>query len=238
MRRFLSLTPALFLALACGGGESASTDTDEVNGHADEVTREGSENAEPSEIAGTYAVTGTNEDGSAYEGSLVVRPRGSVYQFSWATGNDYEGVGVVDGSTVAVGWGAPECGVALYEVQDDGALMGAWAMYNNEASGTESARRTSGDGLVGAYTVDGTNPDGTRYAGNLDITPNGESYRLQWEAGGTSLGQGIVMDDMIGSSYGTDACGVAVYRIRGGNLEGQWTTYGSPFVGTENAVKG
>ena len=239
MRAILTLLPALFLTLACGGGDSTSNDADESNDHADEVTREGSENAAPaSDISGTYNVTGTNQDGSAYQGSLVVTTRGSVYQFSWATGNDYEGVGIVNGNTVAVGWGGPECGAALYRMSRDGSLEGQWALYENEAAGTETARRITDSGApAGSYTVGGTNPDGTSYSGSLDIEAAGDAYRLAWEAGGTSVGQGIVMGSMLGSSYGGDACGVAVYTVDGNTLDGQWTTYGSEFVGTERAVR-
>jgi hypothetical protein len=238
MRAFLTLLPALFLALACGGGDSASTDSDESNDHADDVTREASENATASDIAGTYNVTGTNQDGSAYEGSLVITTRGSVFQFSWATGNDYEGVGIVDGNTVAVGWGGPECGAALYRMANDGSLVGQWALYENEAAGAETARRLTDSGEpAGSYSVSGTNPDGTTYSGSLEIEAAGDAHRLAWEAGGTSVGQGIVMENMLGSSYGGDACGVAVYNVNGNTLDGQWTTYGSEFVGTERAVR-
>jgi hypothetical protein len=238
MRASLLLLPCLLVAMACGGGGDASGTATDAADEPDGTSREASDNSTPrppADIAGTYSVTGTNPDGSAYEGALTVTTRGSVYQFSWATGNDYEGVGVVDGNTVAVGWGGPECGAVLYRMADDGSLQGQWALYENESAGTETARRVTDSGApAGSYLVNGTNPDGSSYTGNLDVTAAGDSYRLAWEAGG--VGQGIVLDDMFGSSYGGEACGVAVYRVSGNTLDGTWTTYGDGAIGTERAV--
>jgi hypothetical protein len=238
MRAYI-VFPAMLLSLACGGGDEPEY-SDETGDHSGQVSATSSDNAAPdADIAGTYAVTGTNPDGSAYQGSLTVTARGDVYQFSWATGQNYEGVGVVSGRAVAVGWGGAECGAVLYRPGSDGTLSGRWALYENESAGTETARHSDGgSGLAGAYTVEGSNPDGTAYSGTLTISPAGESYRLQWESGGTYVGQGIAVDDLFGTSYGTENCGVAVYHISDGSLEGTWTTYGESGVGTERAVKG
>jgi len=233
------LLPFALLALACGG-DSAPADSADANDHSEEVSRSGSDNAAPTaDIAGTYTVTGTNPDGSAYEGGLVVTERGDVYQFSWSTGENYEGVGVVSGNAVAVGWGSAACGAVLYRTADDGSLSGRWALYENESAGTETARRSDGgSGLAGAYAIEGSNPDATTYAGTLSIEAAGDVYRLAWESGGAYVGQGIALDGLLGTSYGDQTCGVAIYRISGRSLDGTWTTYGADALGTERAVRG
>ncbi len=190
-----------------------------------------------SDLAGTYDVAGTNLDGSPYTGTLQVTARGPAYQFSWATGNDYEGVGLQGDDAVAAAYGGDGCGVVLYRVGRDGTLDGRWAIYGMEGVGTERARRTSGSGLAGAYAVEGTNPDGTPYAGTLVVERDGPAYTLTWQAGDTYVGEGILMDDEFGTSYGGEDCGVAVYAVQGGDLDGQWTGYGAGAVGTERATR-
>jgi hypothetical protein len=237
--RLALLTPALLFCLACAGGGGSDESAPKGDEHAEEVSRPVSDNARPAaDIEGSYGVTGTNPDGSAYEGSLSVARTGAVYSFHWETGQPYDGVGVVDGNHVAVGWGGESCGGVIYRIGDDGSLYGRWALMGTDAAGTESASRSGGgSGLAGSYSINGTNADGSEYTGSLDITDAGETVQLRWEAGGTSLGEGIVMDNVLGTSYGTNDCGVAVYRIQGNTLDGVWTVYGAGGTGTERAVK-
>lgn len=96
----------------------------------------------------TYTVTGTNPDRSTYGGTLTVTPQGSVLQFSWQAGSNFEGVGiggsagVTSGSNVAVGYGANGqgngCGVALYAINGDGSLNGIWGLYGVGNLGSET----------------------------------------------------------------------------------------------------
>jgi hypothetical protein len=190
-------------------------------------------------LEGTYAVSGTNVDGTEYAGTLTVTRRGAVYQFSWATGNDSEGVGVLMDDFVAVGFGGEECGVVAYAV-DDGALEGTWGLYGNEDTGTERAARSgrSDRAFTGAYAVTGTNPDGTAYEGALTIAPLGAAYHLTWDAGGASEGIALRNGDALAASYGAATCGVVAYRVgRDGAMSGTWTAFGLDGVGTERAVR-
>src|SRR5436189_1133954 len=54
------------------------------------------------DVAGKYNVTGTNPEGGVYKGTLEVITRGDVYQFRWNAGTQYDGVGVQNGSVIAV----------------------------------------------------------------------------------------------------------------------------------------
>lgn len=189
------------------------------------------------DLSGAYGVSGTNPDGSDYTGTLEVIRHDGVYQFSWAVGDAQEGIGMEADHSVAVGYGGEGCGVVLYRVDSGGELQGRWALYGASDPGTETAVQTSGGSLAGTYDVQGTNPDGTPYTGTLAIEANGDTYSVTWNAGGTYVGVGLLDGDTFATSYGGEACGVALYRMQGTGLSGWWAPYGSPAVGTETATR-
>jgi hypothetical protein len=144
------------------------------------------------DISGNYDIAGTNEDGAAYEGQLQVLKHGSVYQFRWIAGNQYDGVGVINGNTVAVaytdGADGTGCGVVSYRTLANGTLDGVWGMWGVNQSGTERAIRVSGSGLAGNYNVTGTNPNGAAYRATLSIAPKGTGYEFQWSNNSSGFG--------------------------------------------------
>ena len=77
-------------------------------------------------VGGTYAVHGTNANGSTYTGTAVIKPDGGVYRFSWliADGATFKGNGTLKGSTLVVDWGQKH--PVIYEVAADGVLYGTW----------------------------------------------------------------------------------------------------------------
>jgi hypothetical protein len=91
-------------------------------------------------IGGNYSVTGTDENGSPYKGTLEITERGPVYQFSWTVGSKYEGIGIRTEDLISVAWGANSkdiCGVVQYEITDHGLENGKWGIYGNNALGSE-----------------------------------------------------------------------------------------------------
>lgn len=90
---------------------------------------------------GSYAVSGMNPDGSEYEGTLDITGD-DVLALNWETGYDYQGVGLVEDSTLAIAWGEEgDCGLAVYRIQPDGVLEGRWTIQHSEEVGTETATR-------------------------------------------------------------------------------------------------
>jgi hypothetical protein len=85
-------------------------------------------------VAGTYAVHGTNRNGTTYTGTVVIKPEGSRLRFSWliANGDTYKGSGTRKGDTIVVNWGANY--PVIYQVGPDGVLNGSWD--NGRASET------------------------------------------------------------------------------------------------------
>jgi hypothetical protein len=150
------------------------------------------ENAEPDkntpmpEYEGTYAVTGTNFDNSPYAGSLTITAAGAGYQLVWQTGNDFQGVGLVDDGLLSAGWGGETCSIVTYQQLPDGSLDGQWVLSGQAGIGTEKAVRSDGNAqtaLTGTYTVTGTNPDGSAYDGELDHQGKRRSLRANLGGG-------------------------------------------------------
>jgi hypothetical protein len=89
-------------------------------------------------LAGEYDATGKNPDGKEYKAKLTVEPAGNIYRFVWS--NDTEGVGIQQGTNVAVGIGGKRCGFVAYEIRSDG-LAGIWGGYGTDKTGTEKATK-------------------------------------------------------------------------------------------------
>jgi len=87
--------------------------------------------------------------------------------------------------------------------------------------------------LSGVYQTAGTNPDGSAYSGETEISRNGEAYRVVQHVGGTAEGTGIVSGDVLAVSF-PEAGWVAAYEIQpDGTLEGVWAQTGGSALGRE-----
>jgi len=230
---------ALFVACVLGCNRSA-TDVSKKES-AERQSNAARETATPpADIAGDYTVVGTNDDGSPYKGTLEVIKHGDLYQFRWAVGKQYDGVGVPNGNVVAVaftgGSNGKGCGVVSYQILADGTLDGKWGYWGVDESGTERAARTSGSGLSGDYNLTGKNPNGSSYKGTLSIMPQAGGYKFAWS--NNTSGFGIRQGDTLSVGIGGSRCAFVAYEIKpDGVLDGVWGGYGSDRTGTEKATK-
>ena len=101
---------------------------------AEKATRTGG-----SSLTGDYDATGKNPDGKEYKAKLTVEPAGNLYRFVWS--NNTDGMGIKQGSNVAVGIGGARCGFVAYEIKSDGTLDGIWGGYGTDKTGTEKATK-------------------------------------------------------------------------------------------------
>jgi hypothetical protein len=231
--------------LAACGNEGNSTkrkkraDRDD-RPHTTTATSE--ERAPPADVAGGYTITGTNQNGSPYHGTLDVKAQGDVFQFHWVTGPaEYDGVGVALDQTIgvafAVGRDGKGCGVAHYKSTLTG-LSGRWGEWGVNRSGTETATRRSGPGLAGGYDVTGTMPNGTTYRGALKVAAEGAGFSFDWDGSEAGQGFGIQLGDYVSVGIGTESCGFISYEVGpDGRLAGRWSTFKARAVGTEIAKK-
>lgn len=90
-------------------------------------------------LNGTYDISGTNAgSNSPYRGLLTIKKTGTVYSLQWKVGSTmYNGVGILEGNTLAVGWGfGAAFGVVGYHVKGSVA-KGVWAMGGGNTTGVE-----------------------------------------------------------------------------------------------------
>lgn len=200
-----------------------------------------------SDITGGYTVKGTNMDGSRYEGKLTISPlktdSGNVYTLKWDTGNTFEGIGILRGNMLSVGWGSKTCTIVAYESNEKN-LDGQWVTIDQPKLGTETATRPTSDtadSLAGSYAVTGKNPNGEPYSGTLVIKQQGAVYQFSWQTGDAFEGIGIKQGNSIAVGWGTnssDRCAVVSYIVEpGGTLSGTWGVYGQDKVGLETATR-
>jgi hypothetical protein len=89
----------------------------------------------------------------------------------------------------------------------------------------------------GAYKVEGTNFDGSAYAGTARITPSSNSTcRIEWKTGGsTSTGFCMLSSGALAAAYKLgNSVGLVLYDLQSdGTLKGVWTIADKSGAGTE-----
>jgi TIR domain len=101
------------------------------------------------------------------------------------------------------------------------------AQHSNEPSTTNSIPhstvRTPADELVGTYRVEGVNPDGSPYGGQVTITVDSDVFNFHWRisSGQTYLGSGRLRGRLISVDWGQQY--PVTYRLDDdGILRGTW----------------
>lgn len=91
--------------------------------------------------------------------------------------------------------------------------------------------------ITGKYVGTGTNPDGSGYECEVEITKEGNVYKTVWYFDGKSgyEGRGILKGDTFVVGFGNaQGYGVVAYTVGSdGSLEGTWSGKGGTKVGTE-----
>ena len=95
--------------------------------------------------------------------------------------------------------------------------------------------------LLGAYSVQGTNPSasltgGTPYGGTATIASRQSVlFDVAWSTGAPSSGVGLHLGDHFAAAFGGPACGIALYERDPGTgvLSGRWAQPGGDTYGTE-----
>lgn len=93
--------------------------------------------------SGLYDITGTNLDGSTYEGTMQLTQVGAAsFRVVWNVGGDIiEGVGMVSGHTFVTAFSVgDQTGLAIYEIRPGDVLEGVWTLVGAFNTGQETAR--------------------------------------------------------------------------------------------------
>ena len=82
--------------------------------------------------------------------------------------------------------------------------------------------------IAGIYRCSGVNPDGSPYEGVAEIAKIDGTYRILWTLSDQTsvLGVGIFSGGVFAVSYFGGAPAVAVYKLDGEKLVGEWTMGG------------
>lgn len=191
------------------------------------------------DTSGTWAISGTFSSGNPYEGTMTITPsedENTAVVEQQIGDNTFTGIALVDGNVLTVVLGDTNCGIGSYIVQDNGDLVGRWTVVGQTTVATENATPVVIDG---SHNIAGTNPDGTTYAGTLEVTPNNQVHTFDYVLGEQQFpGVGILRGNVVAVGYGGDQCSVASYFVYpDGTLVGMWTVVGSDTTGTENAFR-
>ncbi|MEY4531451.1 MAG: hypothetical protein RLZZ156_2172, partial [Deinococcota bacterium] len=94
------------------------------------------------DYSGSYAIKGTNPDGSAYTGSMILTTYGDGYRASFASGGvSLRGIANYIGNNLAIAWLTGDIpSVSIFTGNPrTGDLSGYWQDYNSTKEGTETA---------------------------------------------------------------------------------------------------
>lgn len=99
------------------------------------------------------------------------------------------------------------------------------------------AGATMAQAVSGVYSLQGTNPDGSTYEGEVEIVPLSEvTCEITWVTGGeTSSGICMRYDNAFAAAYTmNEDVGLLIYQIMpNGTMQGTWTIAGQDGVGNE-----
>jgi hypothetical protein len=173
------------------------------------------------EITGVYKVAGTNPDGSRYKGMVSLEEVDGLYNFTWWIGRDvFKGKGELAGRMLVVHWN--DLHPVVYAFAEGGVLDGEWADGSATDRLTPFATATNGEPAEGSYRIKGRNADGGSYSGNMNLSRDGDEYRLEWKIGSSAYeGRGRFRNGIMIVDWG----GVTplVYALKeDGSLSGLW----------------
>ena len=92
------------------------------------------------DLGGTYAVAGTNPNGSPYGGEATITLTSqSTCEIVWTTGpTSSSGICMRNGNAFAAGYSLGDAvGLIIYEVMPDGTMNGLWTVAGQDGVGTE-----------------------------------------------------------------------------------------------------
>jgi hypothetical protein len=151
---------------------------------------------------------------------ITAEPAAYLLDWTIGDGDRQVGVGLVEGTRLAVGWGSAQSRPEL-------------AVYRRTELGLVGRRveRTPGRPTIRRERLVGRSDDRLGIAGTI-------GHFASAEAGAVVTGVGLTLDgeDAVAVGWGSDV-GVAVYSLSGPELRGRWAAAGGTYVGSEVLVR-
>jgi hypothetical protein len=88
---------------------------------------------------GRYKVDGKNADGSSYSGEAeIVGSSADTCRITWNVGSEAKGFCMKNSNALAAAYTLGESvGLIIYQIMDDGTLVGKWTIADQDGVGTE-----------------------------------------------------------------------------------------------------
>jgi hypothetical protein len=214
-----STTPIVLACLSltvfsCGGKEG--TDISALDLDAD--------------FAGVYKVSGDD-----YAADLTIEKTANNYHILWefeGTASKTYGKGIEKNGVLGAVFADivdVDIGTIIF-IKEGEVLRGLWTGINDIGLSNEKTRGAKNlspakPDIAGTYTTEGTRPDGSEYSGRLVISSFGKRFSATWRIGDDEAlsGAGIALGNVLVLGYGgTKETSLAVYGIKGSELEGSW----------------
>lgn len=97
---------------------------------------------DPKSLLGTYAITGTNQDGSKYEAGSTVTVTMDVSGGLAVKYDGIIGIGMVQGNTLAIAAVVEKLNtITMMTINGDGTLKGTWYQRTQKGMGTEEWKK-------------------------------------------------------------------------------------------------
>jgi len=209
------------------------------------------------DLFSSYSVTGRNNDGDSYDGTITFKPTGQVYQLDYCCDKEtglaveYKNFLVVAYYITNNGTGslnvyqrAGDAWVGIYSDYGDGRLDPE-VYYNGNAPNLPDPNRAQSGNPAGKYRISGTNPDGSNYTGEVEITPWNKAFDIDRTIGkNETTGTGVSFNGALGINIsGADQTGrapigvVGLFVPDGNGFLGVWVSSGSDKLGAERWVR-
>ncbi|MBV9218732.1 MAG: hypothetical protein JOY94_04895 [Methylobacteriaceae bacterium] len=101
--------------------------------------------ASAADVGGTYNVEGTNFNGARYTGTASITRTGeTTCNIVWNTGGQTStGICMRYANAFSAAYRLGDrVGLVIYEIKDDGSLVGSWTVAGEEGAGTETLTPT------------------------------------------------------------------------------------------------
>jgi hypothetical protein len=211
------------------------------------------------DLSSRYSIVGLNSDGQDYSGTAAFAASNQIYHadFIDSAGIKTSGVAVEyenflgiaavarDGSGNLSLYRRADSGWAgIYTSYDDDDNLGSEVLYNGEKPGLPSTNAKTA-AVAGTYSIAGTNPDGSTYSGEVEITLNGHEFGVDRTIGkeettGTAIvfNGALAMNVTVGDDTPPAKIGVVgVFIPQDRGFIGVWNKVGNDRLGAERWVR-
>jgi len=205
------------------------------------------------DLVSTYAVSGHNTNGSSYTGKITFTPAGQVYRVDYCCDKqngfaiEYQNFLAIaevggDGGNLVIYQRAGNAWIGVFSQYGDDPL-GAEVLYNGSAPGLPDPGRASSGNAAGKYRISGTNPNGSAYSGEVEVTRSGTFFDVDRTIGDDeTTGTAIVFNGAIAMNVGKEdgraPLGVlGLFVPEGNGFIGVWAKAGSQQLGAERWVR-